>query len=75
MGQSKKVGECQSWAVYCGNGVYVSAVDHGPRKIKLKTGGIDEAMVSTREFAIAALHVARRAGLGAWLVQHQAAAL
>lgn len=56
------------FAIYCGEGLYVRSLarQQGGR-ISI---GRDQARSYTRETAIAALHVVRRAGRGAWLVPH-----
>ena len=56
------------FAIYCGEGLYVRSLarQQGGR-ISI---GRDQARGYTRETAIAALHVVRRAGRGAWLVPH-----
>lgn len=58
------------FAVYCGGGVYVHAVEHFPNQSIIQTGPVAGALAASRRVAIGALHSARRAGLGAWLVQH-----
>lgn len=62
-------------AVYCGSGVYVHDFAQSAKKITLKTGGEDGALNASRPVALSALHVARAAGLGAWLVPHPAGAV
>jgi hypothetical protein len=58
------------FAVYCGAGVYVAAVGLQNNQTVIETGPMSGALCAARREAIAALHVARRAGLRAWLVQH-----
>jgi len=57
--------------IYCGGGVYVKAVSLANNQSSVETGPIDRAMTVPRGVAIGALHAARRAGLRAWLIQHQ----
>ncbi len=61
-------GGAQRFAIYCGEGLYVRSLarQQGGR-ISI---GRDHARSYTREAAIAALHIVRRAGRGAWLVPH-----
>lgn len=56
------------FAIYCGEGLYVRSLarQQGGR-ISI---GSDHARSYTRDTAIAALHVVRRAGRCAWLVPH-----
>lgn len=63
-----KPSDARRFAIYCGEGLYVRSLarQQGGR-ISI---GRDQARGYSREAAIAALHVVRSAGRGAWLVPH-----
>lgn len=63
-----KPGDARRFAIYCGEGLYVRSLarQQGGR-ISI---GSDRARAYNRDTAIAALHIVRRAGRGAWLVPH-----
>ena len=61
-------GEAKRFAIYAGDGLYLRSLARGEGgRISF---GRDQARSYAREAAIAALHVVRRAGRGAWLVPH-----
>ena len=58
----------KSYAIYAGDGIYLRSLarQQGGRI----SFGRDQARRYSREGGIAALHIVRRAGRGAWLVPH-----
>ena len=57
------------FSVYCGDGSYVSNVDNGANfHFVHTTPNQASAIRASRRAAVAALHMARRAGLSAWIV-------
>lgn len=63
------------FAVYCGAGVYVQSVSFDSGFNFVHSGPFDNALRASRSVAVAALHIARRAGLNAWLVRHPGASI
>lgn len=77
--------EADSFSVYLGSGVYVGGIVHAvavaPDKIILNGAPAGQALSLAfvgraasygRSAAIRVCHVARRAGLGAWVIKHPA---
>ena len=59
------------FAIYTGNGVYLRSLSKTPDG--RHSFGRDRARRYTRATAVAALHIVRRAGRGAWIVPHPGA--
>lgn len=77
--------EALSFSVYLGSGVYVGGIVHAdtekpdeilldgaPEGKALSLALVGRAASYSRDAAIRICHVTRRAGLGAWVVKHQA---
>ena len=74
MNQTAKRASCwdadtrpEKFAIYAGDGLYLRSLARQGGRISF---GRDQARRYTREGGIAALHIVRRAGRGAWLVPH-----
>lgn len=67
----------EQFAVYAGDGVYLSAVAvgniRGDSIEAISFAGPERSVSLARCEAVAACHVARRAGVPAWVVRHPAA--
>lgn len=66
----------EQFAVYAGDGVYLSAVAvgnvRGNQIESIALAGPEKSVSLARCEAVAACHVARRAGVPAWVVRHPA---
>lgn len=57
------------FAVYCGEGRYLSFFAVCDSSVSVGVGGSVDAVRLSRDAAIHACHIARRAGRSAWVVQ------
>lgn len=63
-----KPGEPRKFAVYCGDGIFLSSLSKQPDgRVSF---GRDTARAYTRAAGVEALHIVRKAGRSAWLVPH-----